>query len=384
MQAVYDDEVLQRSKYRWGTWKIALALTLTLRIFYSLVAALMSSKLSLKPELIFCNALTEHLMQRAKHPVLYALFGVWERFDTLWYIHIANNGYDSVRGAVFYPLYPALIRLFSFLTHWDLLSALLVTNIATFFFFWGALRLFELHTSRRNAFCAVLLWAFAPDAFIFFSAYPEPLLLALTTWSIYFASRRGWAMAGLLGLIAGCTKAFGCLTLFPLLYLGWHHRDWRALPAAGVTVVGAAAFQIWLMASGFPSGTRIFQEYWHIGTSMPWVSLGTALWRLTHEPDALFLLNFGILMLTLMAGFVGRVPLEYRIFSLAAFCLITTRNTHPVEFYSSARYALVMFAGFPALAGKVENNFFYAAVAFSALMVNLVLLRAFLEWGFVV
>ena len=314
--------------------------------------------------------------------VLYALFGYWERFDTLWYITIANQGYDT-QAAVFYPLYPALIRVFSFFTHWDLLSTLLIANIATFFFFWGAMRLFEMHTSPRNAFRAVLLWALFPDAFVFFSGYPDSLLLALTAWSLYFASRRGWAMAGLLGLIAGCAKAFGCLTLVPILYLGWRDRDWRAIPAAGVTVVGAAAFQFWLALHHFPPTPRIYEMYWQTTTSMPWTTVGAALWRLAHGQDALLLLNFGMLVAVLAAGFLARVPVEYRIYSVAAFCLIATKNTDPV-FQSSVRYSLILFAGFPALARKLEKNFDYLMLLLPAVALNMFLLRVFLDWGLVV
>jgi hypothetical protein len=367
----------------WGPAKKALALTLALRLFYSLAAALMSPILFLNQDQINRTLLTEHLMQRGEHPVMYALFGVWERFDTLWYIHIANQGYDLVRSAVFYPLYPALIRVFSFFTHWDLLSTLLITNTATFFFFWGALRLFELGTSPRTAFRAVLLWALFPDGFIFFSGYPDSLLLALTLWSIYFASRRGWAMAGLLGLIAGCAKAFGCLTLVPILYFGWRYRDWKAVPAAGITVAGAAAFQVWLMANHFPSTARIYEMYWQTTTSMPWTTVGAALWRLAHGEDSLLLLNFGMLVLVLAAGYLAKVPLEYRIYSAAAFCMISTKNTDPV-FQSSVRYSLVLFAAFPAVSRKLARDFDFTALLLSALVVNLFLMRVYLDWGLVV
>jgi len=377
------DAPLAQSKAHWGPAKKALALTVALRVFYSALAAALSPVLFLNAEQISHTQLTDHLMQRDAHPVLYALFGVWERFDTLWYIHIANNGYDTVRAAVFYPLYPALIRIFSFFTHWDLLSTLLIANIATFFFFWGALRLFELHMSPRTAFRALLLWALFPNGFVFFSGYPDSLLLALTLWSIYFAFKRAWAMAGLLGLIAGCAKAFGCLTLAPILYLGWRNRDWRALPAAGLSVVGAATFQLWLKVHHFPPTSQIYEMFWQTTTSAPWTTIGSALWHLAHGENALLLLNFGMLVVTLVAGFLTRVPTEYRIYSLAAFCLICTKNTDPV-FQSSVRYALVLFAAYPALARKLDRNFDYIAVLLPALMLNLFLLRVFLDWGLVV
>jgi hypothetical protein len=355
-----------------------------LRLVYSIAAALMSPILFLKPEQIAVNALTEHLMQRGAHPVMYALFGVWERFDTLWYIQIANHGYNITQSAVFYPLYPALIRGVSFLTHWDLLSALLVTNAATFFLFWGALRLFELHASPRTAFCAVLLWGLFPDAFIFFAGYPDSLLMALTIWSLYHATRGRWGTAGALGLAAGLTKAFGCLTLVPILYLGWRKRDWRALPAAGLTVVGAGAFQLWLQLHHYPSTTQIYEAFWATATSAPWLTVSEAVRQLAHGQDALLALNFGALVTVLAAGYLARVPLEYRLYGAAAFCLIATKDTVPMLFQSGSRYALVMFAAFPAMARRLDETFNFATVVLPLFALNLFLLRVYLDWGLVV
>jgi hypothetical protein len=361
----------------------ALALTVGLRIFYSLVAALQAPFLFLNPDLISVNALTQHVMQRGEHPVRYALLGVWERFDTLWYIHIASHGYNITQSAVFYPLYPALIRVFSFITHGDLLSALLVMTVATFFFFWGALRLFELKASPRMAFRAVLLWGLFPGAFVFFAGYPDSLLLAFTLWSLYFATRGHWGTAGVLGLVAGLTKAFGCLTLVPILYFGWRKRDWRALPAALLTMAGTGAFQWWLEWHHYPSTTQIYQDFWLTVTSAPWFTVSEAVWQLAHGQDALLALNFGALAAVLAAGYLARVPLEYRLYSAAAFCLIASKDSIPV-FQSSVRYALVLFAAFPAMARRLEETFNLVTVLLPLVALNLFLLRVYLEWGLVV
>jgi hypothetical protein len=116
---------------------------------------------------------------------------------------------------------------------------------------------------------------------------------------------------------------------------------------------------------------------------MPWTTIGIAFSHLAHDADSLLILNFGVLVLVLAAGFVARVPLEFRIYTLAAFCLIAAKNTDPV-FQSSVRYSLLLFAAFPALARKLENNFNYLTVALPALMLNLFLLRVYLDWGLVV
>src|ERR1700722_7847983 len=84
---------------------VALLLTAALRVLYTGFAALLSPYLSALPALIRSNSYTEHLMDPAEG-VAYSLLGVWERFDTLNYLHIAQNGYDQASLVVFFPLYP--------------------------------------------------------------------------------------------------------------------------------------------------------------------------------------------------------------------------------------------------------------------------------------
>src|ERR1019366_5058939 len=232
----------------------ALALTLGLRIFYSIFAAVSSAYLRLDPNLIHGNSLTSQLMNRESHPLLYALLGVWERFDTLWYIQISRHGYDNPMATVFYPLYPSLIRALSFITHSELFAALLLSTAGSFFLFWGALRLIELDYAPPTAFRALLLWVAWPASFAFFAGYPDSLLCALTVWAIYFARSGRWLPAGALGLFAGLTKALGCLAALPLFWIAWKRRDRGGMFAAGLCAAGlctasVAGYQAWLGVS---------------------------------------------------------------------------------------------------------------------------------------
>src|SRR5438874_7753063 len=41
---------------------------------------------------------------------LWPFIGPWERWDALWYHHLAASGYHTPSDAAFFPLYPLLIR----------------------------------------------------------------------------------------------------------------------------------------------------------------------------------------------------------------------------------------------------------------------------------
>src|SRR4030081_401153 len=85
-------------------WQIALAITAALRVVYTGVAAVAAVVLRPDARLIQSNVLTQNLPAAGSWH--YALLGIWQRFDTLWYLRIAEHGYDLPAAVVFYPLYP--------------------------------------------------------------------------------------------------------------------------------------------------------------------------------------------------------------------------------------------------------------------------------------
>jgi hypothetical protein len=370
------------SRVRWTPAVKAFALTLGLRLFYSFFAAAVSPWLRLDPKLIQSNSLTNHLMSRDSHPVLYALLGVWERFDTLWYTQISRHGYENPAPTVFYPLYPGLIRGISFVTHSDLAAALLIATAASFFLFWGALRLFELDYPANTALRAVLLWVVWPASFAFFAGYPDSLLCALTVWSIYFARSSRWLPAGALGVLAGCTKAVGCFTALPLLWIAWKRRERGGLIAAVACVSGVACFEAWLAVSHFPPAAQVYRKYWATSTVAPWTSLAEAIRALAHGGDRLLLLNLGIFAIVGAAALMPAVRFEYKIYAIAAMCLFLTKHTQPL-LQSTTRYSLSLFAAYPVLSARFQGLSF-ACLMLVCAVVNLFLLLTFFDWGLVI
>lgn len=370
-------------RVRWTPAGKALALTLGFRVFYSFFAAVASPWLSLDPKLIQSNSLTGHLISRDAHPVLYALLGVWERFDTLWYMQIARHGYANPAATVFYPLYPGLIRAISFITHSDLAAALLITTVASFFLFWGALRLFELDYPADIVLRAVLLWGVWPASFAFFAAYPDSLLCALTLWAIYFARSSRWLPSGALGLLAGCAKAVGCFAALPLLWIAWKKRERGGFFAAALCAGGVACYQVWLAFNHFPPASQVYRTYWATSTVAPWVSLGEAIRALAQSGDRLLMLNLGIFAVAGAAALARSVRFEYKIYAVAAMCLFLTKHTQPL-LQSTTRYSLTLFAAYPALSAKLNERFAFACLLLVCAVVNLFLLLTFLDWGLVV
>jgi hypothetical protein len=362
-------------------WQIAGAYTVVLRIVFGVYGALLSNSLYVDPNLVHSNSFTEHLMPRSNH-LLYATLGIWERFDTLWYVHIAQYGYDRPASIVFYPLYPFLIRVFSWVLHQWLLGALLVSTVASFFFFWGIQRLLELDYPKGTVLRTVFIAAIWPGTSILFAGYAEPLVLGFTVWSLYFARQDRWLMAGLLGLWAGASKAVGCFVAFPLLWLGYRQKNWRAWTAI-LAFLPAAAFALWTRHSGLDSTAEIYSRYWAVKVQFPWVTLAQCVHRfLTGGFDLLFSLNFGALMATASLSFVKGVRDEYKLYTAAVIALFLTKNAVP-PLNETMRYVLVAFPAFLGLALRVRRPASLTVLTVFLVLLHAVLLLKFFEWSLV-
>src|SRR5208337_599030 len=162
-------------------WQVAFAITAVLRVIYTGVAAVAARFLHPDARLIQSNAFTGNLP--APGGWHYALLGIWERFDTLWYLRIAERGYDRPAGVVFYPLYPWLIRGLSGLAD-PIAAALLISTVAAFFYFWGLLRLARSESPSAQPLRTAMLAATWPASFFFFAGYTEALAVALIVWCV--------------------------------------------------------------------------------------------------------------------------------------------------------------------------------------------------------
>ncbi|MDP8967822.1 MAG: hypothetical protein M3N04_04410, partial [Actinomycetota bacterium] len=138
------------------------------------------------------------------------------RWDSVWFMAIAADGYDGGGREAFFPLYPLVVRLAGA----PLGSALVGGALASTALLAVALvllhRLVALDHPRAVARNAVLVTALFPMSFFFSAVYSESLFLALSIGAVYAARRERWAWAGTLGLLAATTRSAGVLLLVPL------------------------------------------------------------------------------------------------------------------------------------------------------------------------
>ncbi|MFA5933025.1 MAG: mannosyltransferase family protein [Microgenomates group bacterium] len=140
----------------------------------------------------------------------------WANFDGVHYLAIAKYGYTTDAG--FFPLYPVMINVLSYLIGDYFLSGLILSNL---FFISGLIifyKLIRLDFTKEVSYQSVIFLLIFPTAFFFSAIYSESLFFLLLILSFYFARKRMWFCAALSGIFLSATRIVGVLILPALMW----------------------------------------------------------------------------------------------------------------------------------------------------------------------
>ncbi len=374
----YNLEMLRKLAFR-PDWQIAMVVAATLRVFYTALAAAFMPLLHPDAALIHSNALTENLP--APHGLHYALLGIWERFDTLWFLHIAEHGYDRPMSVIYYPLYPAAIRLVSGLIP-AMAAALLVSTLAAFLFFWGLLRLAGGALSEVGKLRTLLLVCVWPTSFVLFAGYSESLTLTLVVWAVVFGREARWEAATACGLLAGSARPSGVLVFIPLAVMALRSRQARSLVVA-LTPLGLLGYWGWLRWSGRIPVVEAYRLYQGMTMVPPWKGLGEALRLIVTEHDTLLAIKLGLVIMVAVSSLRRQVRIEDKAFALAVILQMLMYTGRPL--LGAVRYVLMLYPVFLVWGAYAQRwngkqlGFYITALGF----LNLAWMWAFLSWSLV-
>ena len=153
------------------------------------------------------------------------------RWDTGWYLQIAQNGYsysaaagaDAQQNIVFFPAYPLITRSVALLLgnyQFSYVAAGTLVSLSAFLFALAYLYAFardEIGQERAPA--ALWLIAAYPFALFFGAIYTESLYLLAVLGAFHHVRRRESVRSGLWGLVVGLTRPNGVLLTIPLALL---------------------------------------------------------------------------------------------------------------------------------------------------------------------
>ena len=284
------------------------------------------------------------------------------RWDAMWFLAIADDGYEGQRAA-FFPLYPLLVRLVAVVVREPVVAGIAVSLACLF----GALvvlhRLVALDFGREPAALTVLLVAVFPGALWFSAVYSEALFLLLSAAAVYAARTGRWAWAGAAGALAASSRSAGLVLLVPLGLLWWSQSR-RPREAAWLALVplGLLAFcGLLALAGEDPWGPLRAQEAWMRSFAGPFagaVQGARAAWDgaraiLAGDPRPIgpydaFWLDVGLFatlvaVLAALAGAVRRLPPAYWAYAVAALALPLSYPVEGQPLMSLPRFAAVLW-----------------------------------------
>jgi hypothetical protein len=299
-----------------------------------------------------------------------ALVGPGARWDSYWFLSIAQDGYDSVRAA-FFPLYPLLIAPGKVLGGQGSLLLGLAVSGACFVAALTVLhRLTELELGTGAARWTLLAVALFPMSFFFSAVYSEALFLLLSVSAFYAARTDHWAWAGVFGALGAATRSAGVLLAVALILI-WLQTECRARDGAWILLVplGLAAYCLGLHVIGedwhapFEAQKTWFREFagpfggvWDgavaayrglphlLNTSHPGVAtdrLGFTAPRSARHNIELF--SYFLLTVPALVGVARRLPPAYAAYSVAALALPLSYPVQAQPLMSFPRFVAVLF-----------------------------------------
>ena len=321
---------------------------------------------------------------------------VWARWDSDWYLRVAEDGYSDSPSSTpaFFPLYPGLVGLVGrLLAGHFVLAGVLLSLAACAVAFVLLHRLAAERLGEDGARRTVLYLAIFPTALFLQAVYSESLYLALVLGAFLLAERGRFLGAGAVAGLALLARPVGIALLPALALLAWRAGDRRrallrlavALPIASLYPLLLA---IWI---GEPLAFLRAQDgIWQ--RELSWAGPLGGLWDgiavlFAERPArdlALNLQQLGFTVALLALGVVAwrRFGAPYGLFTLASVAIPLSFPSERWPLLSLSRFGLVLFPVLLVLAALGSRPRAHAAItAVSATLLGVAVVQwALWQW----
>lgn len=206
----------------WFLWRVGLFL---LSIFAIFILPIWGNRFPYVNELLKSSGLPQWFWQ----------FG---NFDGVHYIGIAQDGYVKQFTQAFFPIYPIILKITSriFFNNF-VLTGIFLSSVFAFLAAWMLGKLvqggngLDHSLQNKNIKWIILFFLLFPMSFFFGAIYNESFFLFLVFSCFYFAKKRNWLLAGIIGAVASGTRLVGVFLLPAVLYelIQWIKEDRSAL-----------------------------------------------------------------------------------------------------------------------------------------------------------
>jgi hypothetical protein len=270
-------------------------------------------------------------------------------WDGNWYMQVVRNGYPRVvppdvtyaqleARAVFFPLYPTLVRIVDrLMPGGDVAAAVLLNGVlglgAVVAIGYLARILFDSVVAART----MVLVALFPGSFALSFTYSEAALIVIAALCLICLVQHRWLAAGLLAAVGTTTRpnavALVVACAVAALIAIRRRREWLALVAPALAPLGWVGFHIFLAHHTGEWGVwfRIQREAWHEGVSFGATAVSNALQAVMHPltspTDTLILATLVSMVVLLWTSRKAGLPPELWAYSLSILVLMLIPDT---------------------------------------------------------
>jgi len=324
----------------------SLAMAACWLVIVNLFALLAFNRLNLAPDTAF--SWMALIIDKAV-PQSWNLIDLHNRWDSYWYLDIAQNGYylrgqEDISNVVFFPLYPLLMRLVAplfggnlVLAGWMLSCLFLLLAVALL------TRLCEEFHQHLPPSLPTVFLLVHPAAFFLNAVYTESLFLFLSLATVLWARRQNFVLAGLCAALASATRITG-LFLAGVLFIefvvanGWRALFTRRVWPLALAPLGVIAFFLyhWIAFGDFFLFLKIEDNF---GRDFSF-DLEDLTLR-THPALANTIIDFAHTGLAVFLGLVAlwRVRLSYGLYMLVSLGVALSTGSA----LAIPRYSMVLF-----------------------------------------
>ncbi|MHB8469185.1 MAG: mannosyltransferase family protein [Gaiellaceae bacterium] len=312
------------------------------------------------------------------------LFGSFARWDSGWFLRIAEHGYDTKQSAAFFPLYPLLVHAVAWVTRSALVAAVLVSLAAAGIAAEFLHRIARTCLPERAAGDSVLLLALYPIAFVFTAAYSDGLFLMLAAAAFLCALRDRPLAAAVAGALAVETRLLG-LALLPALAVLLRRRGWKGVAPLALLPAAVGAYALYLHEHFHDAGAFFHAESAHWLRHTPALGPLGGAWDAVRSgeqgaaelvrhlpgrtgfpagyPDAVHFAIWNVVQLLVLVAALWltwvawrRLGAAYGVYSAATLLVVLSSPAAVVPLVSLPRFLLADFPLFLALASIVERR----------------------------
>lgn len=354
---------------------------------------LIATILAIKALLFLFTAQTYQVLENKSVTGFYAWLEIWNRWDAQHYLELAQYGYRATGERnpafiVFYPLFPWMVRLTALLFQDYLVSAIIISTLASIAAALTLQRLVQLDHSKEISKRAVWFLFIFPTSYFLHIGYTESLFLALVLGCFLSARTNRWPIAGILGALACLTRSNGLILIPALIFEAgqqyWTTRrwQWQWLWIAIVALGFGGYLLLMTHTTGDPFAfVPLTSKYYHRSLAWPWAGFNAMIGSMNNAPAQAEMVGVQELLFTLLGLSCTilcwlKLRPSYGVWMTLNWLLFVSANF----VISTPRYVLAMFPIF-VLFGRLSEQLFWNSILTVWSLLFLALFASQFVWG---